>query len=181
MLRMEADALLARTGVIPILQEFGQPHVSGSYSLQLMTWRDLDIYLEMSVLDAVRFLELGRRLGEALLPRKLSFTDHLNFPTTEAVSGLYWGVQTDVPARGGWKIDLWAVSPTVCAERLAHCEAIRSRLTAPARLAILSIKDEVCRLPEYRKTITSQHVYDAVLEGGARSLADFRRLLESRV
>jgi len=170
-LRREADALLARNGVLEILAEFGTPHISGSYSLRLMTWRDLDIYLETPSPDAVAFVRLGVQLAEALRPRKMSFTDHLNFPATEPVTGLYWGIQAQ-----GWKLDLWAVTPEVCAERLAQCAAIGARLTAETRAAILAIKNEVCRLPEYRKSITSQHIYDAVLDSGSRSVADFWRL-----
>ena len=108
-LRAEADALLSRHGILNILTQFGTPHLSGSYSLQLMTWRDLDIYLEMQPPDNERFMDLGRQLGHALKPRKLSFTDHFNFPTTEVLSGLYWGIRTDELSRGGWKIDVWGV------------------------------------------------------------------------
>src|SRR4051812_10236544 len=79
-LRAEADALLSQHGILDILRQFGVAHLSGSYSLQLMTWRDLDIYLEMQPLDSARFLDLGRELGQALKPRKLWFTDHFNFP-----------------------------------------------------------------------------------------------------
>jgi hypothetical protein len=31
----------------------------------------------------------------------------------------------------------------------------------------------VCRRPEYRKTITSQQIYDAVLNSGVRTTEDF--------
>ena len=178
-LRAEADELLARHGVLELLGEYGRAHVSGSYRLELMTWRDLDIYLEMPEVDVGRFLELGTRLGRALKPRKLSFTDHFNFPTTEAISGLYWGILTDALERDGWKLDIWAVTPQVCAERLAHCDAIAARVDARSRAAILAIKDEVCRRPAYRDTITSQHVYDAVLRYGAASLDDFWRIVRS--
>jgi hypothetical protein len=172
-LRREAEDLLARHGVLRILEGFGTPHVSGSYELELMTWRDLDIYVEAPAPDRGRFLELGFALGRALSPRRLSFTDHLNFPATEPVSGLYWGVQTDLLGRGGWKLDVWGVTPEVCAERLRHCRSLRARLTPEARLLILAIKEQVCRLPAYRKTITSQDVYDAVLERGLRTAPEF--------
>jgi hypothetical protein len=179
-LRLEADGLLARHGILTILRDFGQPHLSGSYSLRLMTWRDLDIYLEMQSLDTRLFLELGKRLGHALKPRKLSFTDHVNFPTTEAVSGLYWGIQTDSLSGGGWKLDIWGVSPPVCAERLAHVDLLKEAMSPQMRLAILRIKNEICQLPSYRDTITSQHVYDAVLRGGANSVEDFWRFIDSQ-
>jgi hypothetical protein len=45
---------------------------------------------------------------------------------------------------------------------------------------ILTIKNDVCRDPRYRDTITSQDVYDAVLSGGAATRAGFWRLTEAR-
>src|SRR5258706_12867437 len=114
-LRREADALLERHGVLAILRRFGTPHLSGSYAMNLMTWRDLDIYVAMTPPNTKRFLQLGSELGEALAPRKMSFTDHMHFPPTEGVPGLYWGIRTDDLSRGGWKIDVWGVEPSVCA------------------------------------------------------------------
>ena len=172
-LRADADALLARHGILGILQEFGRPHISGSYALQLMTWRDLDIYLEMPEVRVDRFLELGRRLAASIGPRKASFTDHLHFPATENVPGLYWGIHTDILSRGGWKIDVWGVAADTCAQRLRHTESIATGLNAETRAAILSIKNEVCRHPRYRDTVTSQHVYDAVLSSGVQTLDEF--------
>ena len=179
-LRAEADALLARYEVLQTLRRFGAPHVSGSYALRLMTWRDLDIYLEMEPVDGRMFRELGRQLGDALTPRKLSFTDHLNFPPTEGLRGLYWGVRTDDLSCGGWKIDIWGVDHAVCADRLAYCESLAARIEEPARRAILTIKEEVCRLPSYRDSITSKDVYDAVLVGGATSVDGFWEHLRRR-
>jgi hypothetical protein len=172
-LRAEADALLRRYGVLGTLRRFGTPHIIGSYAMRLMTWRDLDIYLEMPSCETTSFLELGCEVGKALAPRRLSFVDHLHFPPTEGLHGLYWGIRTDDLSRGGWKIDLWGVAPPVCAERLAYGERLAARIDAQGRRSILAIKHEVCRLPEYRKTITSHHVYEAVLSGNARTIADF--------
>jgi hypothetical protein len=174
-LRREADELLARYGLLDLLAQFGRPHVSGSYSLRLMTWRDLDIYLEMQPVDKRRFLDLGRQLGDVLSPRKLSFTDHLNFPATEPVNGLYWGIQTDALSRGGWKMDIWGVCPDECAARLAHCSSLAAQVGDGERQIILAIKNDVCRDPRYRDTVTSQRVYDAVLSGGASSTEEFWR------
>jgi hypothetical protein len=187
-LRADADALLQRHGVLEILREFGRPHISGSYALRLMTWRDLDIYLEMPALSEVegselrvdRFLELGRRLATAIGPRKASFTDHLHFPATENVPGLYWGIHTDILSRGGWKIDVWGVTADTCAQLLRRAESIAVSVNAETRAAILSIKNEVCRHPRYRDTITSQHIYDAVLSSGVRTLDEFWRHIGDR-
>jgi hypothetical protein len=179
-LRAEADALLRRYGILEIFGAYGRPYLSGSYDLQLMTWRDLDVYLEMEPLEYGRFLEMVARLGRALEPRKLSLTDHVRFPATEPVVGLYCGIQTGVLAQGGWKIDVWGVTPATCAEKLRHCDAIRERLTAETREAILRIKNEVCRMKGYRDTMTSQQVYEAVLERGVGSVEEFVRGIGDR-
>lgn len=97
--------------------------------------------------------------------QKASFTNHLHFPATEPVTGLYWGLRTDLLSRGGWKIDLWGVTAEVCAERLRHCERIGAALDGERRASVLAIKNDVCRDRRYRDTVTSQHVYDAVIAG----------------
>src|ERR1051325_12227183 len=63
-LRAEADALLRRYGVLGTLRRFGTPHIIGSYAMRLMTWRDLDIYLEMPSCETTSFLELGCEVGK---------------------------------------------------------------------------------------------------------------------
>jgi hypothetical protein len=178
-LRAEADALLQKHRVLDLLRRYGTPHLSGSYAMQLMTWRDLDIYVAMPDLSVAAYLDLGRELGRALGPRKLSFTDHLNFPATEGLPGLYWGIRTDDLASGGWKIDVWGVTPAVCAERIEHCRSLAARIDRNARQSILTIKNDVCRLPAYRNTITSHHIYEAVLSGRARTVEDFWKWLNT--
>ena len=59
-LRREANTLLADRG--PLLAEYGTVHLSGSYALQLMTWRDLDIYMEAPNVSVDAYFDLGRRI-----------------------------------------------------------------------------------------------------------------------
>ena len=54
-IRQEADEILDAQGLRKILNDYGTVHVTGSYSLGLMTWRDLDIYLESDDLSETRF------------------------------------------------------------------------------------------------------------------------------
>ena len=42
----EASTILYDYNLLEILEKYGTPNINGSYSLQLMTWRDLDIHLE---------------------------------------------------------------------------------------------------------------------------------------
>jgi hypothetical protein len=118
-LRAEAESLLERHGLLDVLRVYGEPRISGSYAMKLMTWRDLDVYLAMPEVDVSRFLELGQRMAANLKPRKASYTDHVHFPATEGVVGLYWGIHTGMLPDGAWKIDLWGVSKDVADERVA--------------------------------------------------------------
>ncbi len=174
-LRAEADGLLARHGVLNILREHGEPHISGSYAMRLMTWRDLDIYLAMPDVTVRAFLDVGRQLVVALSPRKASYTDHLNFPATEGVRGFYLAIHTKPLDAGGWKIDVWGVSPELCEERMVYCERLAAEMTERSRQSALVIKNEVCRHPEYRNSVTSHDIYTAVLSGGCTSVEEFWR------
>ena len=179
-LRAEADKLLARGGLRSILAEYGEVHVGGSYALGLMTWRDLDLHLRAPGLPVERFLDLGRRIGSVLSPWKMRFTNHREFPTTEVVSGLYWGIHLGDVGAGAWKIDLWAFEADVWQQQVDRTRALGLSIQPEERIAILRLKSDLWRHPAYRKTISSQDVYDSVLAGGARDLAGFWRFVGSR-
>src|SRR5213075_179131 len=65
-LHEEADDILDKKGLRKILDRYGILHVTGSYSLGLMTWRDLDIYLEAEGLTEQTFFELGKDIDSLL-------------------------------------------------------------------------------------------------------------------
>ncbi|MFS1518810.1 hypothetical protein V1503_20450 [Bacillus sp. SCS-151] len=91
-----------------MLKKFGNPQVSGSYSLKIMTWRDLDIYLESDTINVDMFFELGKEITLKLEPSKMSFRNELIGQTPHLPSGLYWGVHTNLFGQQ-WKIDIWTI------------------------------------------------------------------------
>ena len=46
-------------------------------------------------------------------------------------------------------------------------------MTEDRRLEILAVKEAVCLLPEYRKSLLSVHIYEAVLEKQIRGIDAF--------
>jgi hypothetical protein len=110
LIKAEADVLLSEKGLLQILNSFGKPHITGSYSLDLMTWRDLDIYLEVNNLSEADFFNLGSQICTTLTPVKMSFRNELLAKTKGLPAGWYWGVYLGNERAGGWKIDIWAVS-----------------------------------------------------------------------
>src|SRR5678809_1396618 len=72
-LKKEADEILYKQGLMDLLYPFGTPHIQGSYSLDLMTWRDLDIYLQTDTVSEIDFFLLGQKVCSAFAPVKMSF------------------------------------------------------------------------------------------------------------
>ena len=77
------------------------------------------------------------------------------------------------PRQGAWKIDLHAEDQTRCNRMVDHCNAITAKLTPETRYQILSIKSQIWNHPKYRNTMTSQDIYDAVLEHHVTNLDEF--------
>ena len=90
-LRAEADDLLVRTGLKDLLSRSGTVHVSGSHALRLMTWRDLDIYLEAPGMMVSEFFALGSRITALLDPWKMFFTNNRGRLDAKYPPALYWG------------------------------------------------------------------------------------------
>lgn len=176
----EADLVLGEKGLLAILSEFGTAHVSGSYALDLMTWRDLDIYLESADLPERRFFELGGRIASAFMPSRMQFRNERIAKTQGLPVGLYWGIYFNLTADQAWKIDIWCVPSEVCRRLLRHCGSIAARLTPDTRNAVLQIKTACWAHPEYRRGFSSQDIYSAVLDDGIATLDQFREYLQTK-
>jgi hypothetical protein len=57
---------------------------------------------------------------------------------------------------------------------------LRDRLPPEQRQAVLRIKNDWCRRPEYPDEVGGTDIYDAVLNSGVRDAESFRRWLAER-
>lgn len=178
-LRAEADALLWGIGLHPLLERYGQARVSGSHALDLMVWRDLDIYLVNEDLPLAGFFHLGGQLAELLTPARMHFRNERATKTQGLPVGLYWGVYLGNEREGAWKIDIWAVAPAQFMVLETSHDHVQRRLTAAARRTILEIKAQCWMKPGYRRTFSSWDIYEAVLDQGVVDLGSFDAYLKS--
>lgn len=172
-IKREADEILYKKGLLEILNSFGTPYVHGSYILDLMTWRDLDIYLESDEIAEADFLMLGRQVCKAFAPVKMSYRNELRAKTEGLPLGLYWGVYLGNERAGAWKIDIWAVSAEECQQRLRYGDSIKEKLTPEAVQRILEIKSACWTDEAYRRYYSSGDIYKAVLENKVGSVEEF--------
>src|SRR5689334_17744917 len=110
LIRNEADEIIYKKGLHKILSAFGHPHYTGSYALKLMTWRDLDIYLQYENISEEKFFELGAEIVASFQPVKMSFRNERLARTQGLPPGLYWGIYLGDEKAGAWKIDIWAMN-----------------------------------------------------------------------
>jgi hypothetical protein len=178
-IKKEADALLHEKGLLALLRSFGTPHVSGSYALDLMTWRDLDIYLEMEDLKESSFFSLGGQLASLLMPVKMSFRNETIAKTPGLPQGFYWGIYLGNERKDAWKIDIWAVHSAECKRLLDYCMGIQEKLDKQKSTQILAIKSCCWQDPEYRRSYSSMDIYTAVLEEGITDMEGFKRYRRS--
>ena len=180
-IRQEADDILDKKGLRNTLDQYGIVHATGSYALALMTWRDLDLYLENDHLTGEQFFELGKELASILKPVKMSFRNERIAKTRGLPVGLYWGIYLGDERSGAWKIDIWALSKKECDRRLEFCDDLAKRITPASRMKILEIKSKCWTDAQYRKHYTSNDIYTAVLENHANNIESFRIYLQNKL
>ncbi len=178
-LRNEASDLLNTEGLLPLLKSFGTTRVIGSYTLDMMTWPDIDISMKLpDDQDVGLFFEIGKKIATKFHVTKMSYSNHFirNFPGFD--HGLYWGIQLRY-AEQEWKIDLWGYGETDYEAHMTDFDVLHNQLQQADRTAILRIKHPVSQRPDYRGDVyNSMAVYRAVLTEKVASLEEFNRWIE---
>lgn len=144
-----------------------------------MVWRDLDITLAADGLSLERFFEMGNRICTVVQATSMFFCDTRAVSVENRPSGLYWGVVLATEAHHRWQWDIWAVSRDTCRGSVAYCKDILERLSPEKRSYILAIKSSVYDKPEYGRDYGSKDIYQAVLNHGVITVADFDRYLQT--
>ena len=186
-LRKEADEMLVQSGIGAILQGAGYQAV-GSYVMRTMTWRDLD-FERMAEPDWNAHWEVGTQLARTGWFWRLNCVNSYREGGNDRPQGLYWGLRLSDPSQADpasnpsaivWKLDLWTRRLEEFASAMPKRQTWASLMTDEKRSYVLAIKDAVCAVPEYRKSLLSVHVYEAVLEHHVRDLESFRAWWQAR-
>lgn len=182
-LQAEARELLGAPDLAALLDGIGPPLLAGSFVSGLMCWREVDVMVlagpDFSPQDVMRLA--GRIVGLAGVTG-LEYRDERG---PRCVTGQVRDERYHLPvtvewARHAWQIDLtlWLHDPHRNVTQW-H-EELRERITGEQRRAVLRIKDEWHRRPEYPGEVGGLEVYTAVLEDGVRTPEQFASWLERR-
>ncbi len=175
-IKKEADEILNRNGLLRILEEYGKVSVSGSYFLDLMTWRDLDIYLTNDRMNEETFFELGKNISLCIKPSKMNYRNEIIGRTEHLPKGYYWGCYTNINSNA-WKVDVWSISKEEFDEKEKAIYDLKSQIDAVQRMDILNLKNSVYNHPLYRKKFYSVDIYNAVINDKVNNDEGFREWL----
>src|SRR5438128_900250 len=167
-LKTEADLLILKCGLPELLAVYPRWFIGGSYSYDLMCWRDLDMYILDPRQDLKRCFEVGYELTLRLAAKKSFFTNNVGGEP----SGLYWGIRLGDARQEAWKLDLWFLDQAGYETHVAYSARMCERLTSDNKEIILAIKEIYWRQATYRDTITSDLIYRAVLDKGIRTVEE---------
>lgn len=158
-IKKEAENLLYKRGLVPLVKEYGEVILTGSYTIDLMLKKDLDISVVNPELTLKEFFDLGYKLTEKFNPSSVFFRDtSIKQLFGRPDNSLYWGLVFE-----DWKIDLWVVPEFVAANSKEYVQKIVDHLTPEKREIILSIKEKYINDPNYRQYFSSKEIYNAVL------------------
>lgn len=183
MLQAEAWRTLDALDLAAALASIGPMEVIGSLATGLMVWRDIDLLVVAPGLSAsVAHEALTRYFGHPKIGAiRYRYDRAAQNPTNDPNDDRYYYALFYQGVDGHeWKIDLsiWIADPPHV-ERLPPSSLI-ARLNDATRLAILWIKDQWFARPEYRMTVYSVDIYDAVLDHGVRTPEEFAAYLRER-
>lgn len=168
-LHTEAYRLIESSQLLKLLHEkFGSSALVGGADFDLMTWRDIDVYVRAERDDLETFVEAAPAMHAALeragyTPLRLTFNDEWARPRGSYGSGYYWGLRISDSADEVWKLDLWGWDKQTYDQKLREHQQLKEALASADRELVLRLKQEAMRLPGFRDTITSHHIYQFVL------------------
>jgi len=179
-LTRRASEVIEHLGLLSILAQHGRPEHIGSSSFGLMVKPDIDFGILCRHLDPEAIL--GSILPLASVPgmKEIHLHDErgpFNQTGLPQDEGVYTGLRYIDRMDGDvlrWKIDLWFFPED--APRPEFPLRDRLRQASPAeRDAILWIKHQTVNDGTYGRDLHGIDIYTAILDGGVRSMEDWRQ------
>jgi len=167
-LHIEATELLEKV-IYPILNEFGEVKLGGSYAYKLLSHPDIDLDITNPDLTKQMYIDLCARLMVLDSCSGLKTKDRVAHPHSSSKNKPtgYWLCPEINFNEKVWKLDIWFQLPEWNTGNTNSYEEKLATLSEQDRISILSLKEEllVGGLYGIGKEFQSVDIYDAVLKG----------------
>lgn len=167
-LKSEIETILTKYSLVEILESFGKVLVTGSYSYDLMAWRDYDLVIELNDYTTENVYKLVEEIGVKLNPDRLRILNNLHKTETNRPQGVWLGVYIE-----NWKIDIWLMNSENFDKEVQNSKVLKEKLKDVDRETLISIKSELSKDPDYHVKFSSVDLYEAYLNGNVRSAEEF--------
>ena len=175
-IKSEADIIIYDHKLGALLSEYGEVTYTGSYALDLMMKKDIDVSLINPALTLRQFFELGYRVAELVKPHSMFHRNTKVKPVDgRPDQAYYWGFQF-----GEWSLDVWLVSRDYHDASVEYLSSIRKVLTPELVRVILALKHESLQKEMYGVHFGSKQLYPAVLSGHVRTFEELQDYLAAR-
>ena len=170
-----ADKILYEKGLWNKLNEFGTPHIIGSYKMNMMAWNDLDIDIENDKMSMDKLYDLTQFIISTFHPKWYEAKEEI---TNEGKIVWFHGFEAIIDEEL-WNFDLWFFDAETILKSEKYCDEIIRKVQAKpgSQEIIIKIKQELQEQKLYSfDKYTSMDVYRGVLELGIQNTNEFLEL-----
>ncbi len=171
--KTQADKLLYDCGLFKELEKFGTPYIVGSYSMDLMVWNDLDIYVSNETMSNDNLYNVTTFILDRFKPTWYEAKQD----TIDNKTVWFQGFETNILGEL-WNVDIWFFDKEKIAATKDFCDKIKAEAQSDSakKEAVISIKKMLIQKDEYGYgKYTSMDVYKAVFELGIRKYDEFMK------
>ncbi len=171
--KIVADKLLYELGLFDKLAEIGNPHVIGSYRMDMMAWNDLDIDIENDAMSLDKIHELSIFIIDTFHPVWYEAKEEVN---ADGKKVWFHGFETMITGEL-WNVDLWFFDKETIVEAENFCDNIANNTSQTQKDIIVNIKSELIERGLYSfEQYKSVDVYNAVLKHNVTNVEEFLQL-----
>ena len=162
-----AEEIVSHLGLTERWAKVGEPRLVGAAAYGLMVAPDIDIEIYCDAPAVASGFAVVSDLARQRGVWKVGFSNELDGPD----QGLYWQLRYRALDAEVWKVDMWLLDHDHPGPRSVDLvEAMKRALTDETRIAVLGIKEALVGEPG----ADSIDIYEAVLDDGVRTAAEFR-------
>lgn len=169
--RQQADKILYDIGLWDYLRKIGEPHIIGSYKMDMMAWNDLDIDIINDNMNISKLYQLTSYIINTFHPLWYEAKEEVN---DEGKTVWFHGFHTIIDGEE-WNLDLWFFDRETINKAEAYCDRVLEtvRQQTGSRERIMKMKQELLERGLYGfYQYSSMDVYRAVLEQGISNVED---------
>lgn len=168
----QAKYILYDCGLLEELSRYGNPHIIGSYRMDMMAWNDLDIDIENENMSLDKLYHLSQFIIDKFHPTWYEAKEEIN---SENKTVWFQGFEAFI-GNELWNVDLWFFDKDTIKSTEEYCNKIEAQVKeAPeSKKQIIHLKKELIARKLYSfDQYTSIDVYNAVLNQHITDIENF--------